>query len=154
MGDGVYIGRGNQRFVDCPIDESDPESDDSEKEIDEKKFFVELQREFPDLIGKITHKEISLLLSKDNTDEIFNTSAVLLEKIMYQGLVTLQTLLDQDSDLLSVGMIEIWHKMGKERIPLENIVTPDNLQDWVETHERTASFGEVDKNLIYLLIMI
>ena len=131
------------------------ESDDSEKEIDEKKFFVELQREFPDLIGKITQKEISLLLSKDNTDEIFNTSAVLLERIMYKGLVTLQTLLDQGPDLLSGGMIEIWHtKMGKERIPLENIVTPDYLQDWVKTHERTASFGEVDKNLIYLLIMM
>jgi putative nucleotidyltransferase with HDIG domain len=132
-----------------------PESDDSGKGIEENKFFVQLQRDFPDIIGKITQEEISFLLSADNKDEIFSMSAVLLEKIMYRGLVSFQTLLDQGSDLFSGGMIEIWHsKMGKERIPLEEIVTPDRLKDWVKTHERTDSFSEVDKNLVYLLIMM
>ena len=118
-----------------------------------QKMLLQLQREFPRLIGRITTEELSLLLSADNMETILDEASVLLQEVMYSGLLAMPDSRDQEPGLFAAGTVDIWQGgAGKERIEIAEVATPDRLPEWAMGRMESESLDAVDKNLVVLIL--
>ena len=116
-------------------------------------MLTKLQYEFQRTVGRLGLEEITQLTRRDDEANVLEQSRSLLLEVMSKGILNFHDLEESNPELFTSGSVGIIReKAGKEEIPIESLITLENLQDWIEDRVSGSSLDDTGRSLVFLLV--